>query len=49
VIDYSCTAHSALPDSTLVVLERGTQLAFYAHPKAREVQEQARKWFTSHA
>jgi hypothetical protein len=49
VIDYSCTAHSALPDSTLVVLERGTHLAFYAHPKAREVQEQARKWFTSHA
>jgi pimeloyl-ACP methyl ester carboxylesterase len=48
-IDYSCTAHSALPDSTLVVMKRGTHLAFYAHPQARDVQEQARKWFTVHA
>jgi pimeloyl-ACP methyl ester carboxylesterase len=47
-VDYSYTAHSALPDSTLVVMERGTHLAFYAHPEARDVQEQARKWFTSH-
>jgi pimeloyl-ACP methyl ester carboxylesterase len=47
-VDYSRTAHSALPDSTLVVVERGTHLAFYAHPQARDVQEQARKWFTTH-
>ena len=47
-IDYSRTAHSALPDSTLVIMERGTHLAFYAHPEAGEVQEQARKWFTIH-
>jgi pimeloyl-ACP methyl ester carboxylesterase len=41
-IGYSQAAHSELPDSTLVVLERGTHLAFYAHPKARDAQEQAR-------
>jgi len=45
-IGHSRAAHSALPDSTLVVVERGTHLAFYAHPQARDVQEQARKWFT---
>lgn len=45
--DYSRTAHAALPDSTLVVMERGTHLAFYAHPEARSVQEQARKWFAN--
>jgi pimeloyl-ACP methyl ester carboxylesterase len=48
-IDYSYAAHSALPDSALVVMERGTHLAFYAHPEARDVQEQARKWFTTRA
>ena len=47
-IDYSYTAHSALPDSTLVVMQRGTHLAFYAHSEARDVQEQARKWLTVH-
>lgn len=47
-IDYSHTAHSTLPDSTLVVMQRGTHLAFYAHPQAPDVQEQARKWFTTH-
>jgi pimeloyl-ACP methyl ester carboxylesterase len=47
-VEYSYTAHSALPNSTLVVMERGTHLAFYAHPEARDVQEQAGKWFTTH-
>ena len=46
--EFSYTAHSALPDSTLVVMERGTHLAFYAHPAAPEVQEQARSWFADH-
>jgi pimeloyl-ACP methyl ester carboxylesterase len=46
--DYTHTAHAALPDSTLVVMEGGTHLAFYAHPESRDVQEQARKWFELH-
>jgi pimeloyl-ACP methyl ester carboxylesterase len=45
-IDFSRSAHAELPDSTLVVMERGTHLAFYAHPQAPDVQEQARKWFS---
>jgi pimeloyl-ACP methyl ester carboxylesterase len=45
-IDFSRSAHAELPDSTLVVMERGTHLAFYAHPQAGDVQEQARKWFS---
>jgi pimeloyl-ACP methyl ester carboxylesterase len=44
VPEYSYTAHKALPDSTLVIMERGTHLAFYAHPEAPDVQEQARRW-----
>jgi pimeloyl-ACP methyl ester carboxylesterase len=49
VPEYSYRAHEELPDSTLVVMERGTHLAFYAHPDAPIVQEQARRWFTGHA
>ena len=48
-VGHSQAAHSALPDATIVVMERGTHLAFYAHPDARAVQDQARKWFTLHA
>lgn len=42
--EYSRTAHDTLPDSTLVIMERGTHLAFYAHPDAARVQEQTRRW-----
>jgi pimeloyl-ACP methyl ester carboxylesterase len=43
---FSHAAHDALPDSTLVVMAQGTHLAFYAHPDAAKVQEQARRWLT---
>jgi pimeloyl-ACP methyl ester carboxylesterase len=46
--EYSYTAHQSLPDSNLVVLERGTHLAFYAHPEAATIQEQARRWLSDH-
>lgn len=45
-VEASRSAHSALPDSTLVVMERGTHLAFYAHPEAEDVQERARNWLS---
>jgi pimeloyl-ACP methyl ester carboxylesterase len=45
-ITYSRSAHAELPDSTLIVMERGTHLAFYAHPEASETQERARRWFS---
>jgi len=45
-VDYSRSAHAELPDSTIVVMEHGTHLAFYAHPQAHEVQEQAHKWLS---
>jgi pimeloyl-ACP methyl ester carboxylesterase len=45
---YSRTAHDALPDSTLVVIERGTHLAFYAHPDAPAIQERVRTWLAEH-
>ena len=45
--DFSYTAHDALPDSTLVMMDRGTHLAFYAHPDALKVQDQARLWLSS--
>jgi pimeloyl-ACP methyl ester carboxylesterase len=48
-IGYSRSAQAELPDSTLVVVERGTHLAFYADPEAPAVQEQARSWFSGHA
>lgn len=47
-VEYSRSAHAELPDSTLVVMEGGTHLCFYAHPEAPEVQEQARRWFSDH-
>lgn len=49
VPEYSRSAHAALPDSTLVMMKRGTHLAFYAHPDAPQVQEHARQWLTNHA
>ena len=41
-IGFSYSAHHALPESRLVVMERGTHLAFYAHPDAADAQEEAR-------
>jgi hypothetical protein len=41
-IDYSYSARSALLESWLIVMSRGTHLAFYAHPDAAAVQEEAR-------
>lgn len=49
VPEFSYSAHRALPDSTLVMMKRGTHLAFYAHPEAPAVQEQARSWFADHS
>lgn len=46
-IEYSRSAHAELPNSTLIVMEQGTHLAFYAHPEAADVQEQARRWLQS--
>jgi pimeloyl-ACP methyl ester carboxylesterase len=46
--EFSHTAHNALPDSTLVMMERGTHLAFYAHPQAPDIQEQARRCLSEH-
>jgi pimeloyl-ACP methyl ester carboxylesterase len=46
--EFSYTAHNALPDSTLAIMARGTHLAFYAHPEASDVQEQARRWLSEH-
>ncbi|XAS78072.1 alpha/beta hydrolase [Dermatophilaceae bacterium Sec6.4] len=46
---YSISAHDELPNSTLVIMDRGTHLAFYAHPRAAEVQEQARRWLSDGA
>lgn len=48
ILEYSHTAHSHLPDSKLIIMKRGTHLAFYAHPQAAEVQEQTRQWFSDH-
>jgi pimeloyl-ACP methyl ester carboxylesterase len=48
VPEYSYAAHTMLLDSTLVVMERGTHLAFYAHPDAANVQEKVRKWLIEH-
>lgn len=47
--EFSLRAHDELPDSTLVIMEAGTHLAFYAHSDAPDVQEQARTWLTAHA
>lgn len=46
-VEYSRSAHAELPNSTLIVMEQGTHLAFYAHPEASDVQEQARRWLQS--
>ncbi|KAM0171747.1 hypothetical protein ACHAPC_010965 [Botrytis cinerea] len=45
---FSEAAHARLPLSSLIVMPRGTHLAFYAHPQARDVQETAKKWFLDH-
>lgn len=47
--EYSISAHTALPDSTLMMMAGGTHLAFYAHPDARRAQERARQWLAEHA
>lgn len=47
--EYSHSAHAALPASTLLTLQAGTHLAFYAHPEASRVQERAQQWFINHA
>lgn len=47
--EYSHTAHEALPNSTLVMMDNGTHLAFYAHPDVALIQQQARTWITDHA
>jgi pimeloyl-ACP methyl ester carboxylesterase len=41
-IGFSYSAHQALPESRLIVMNRGTHLAFYAHPDASDVQQEAR-------
>lgn len=46
-IEYSRSAHAELPKSTLIEMKQGTHLAFYAHPEASDVQEQARQWLLS--
>ena len=48
-IDFSYSADQALPDSRLVVMDRGTHLAFYAHPNAAAVQQEARAFLTAGA
>lgn len=48
-IDFSYSAHEALPSSRLIVMDKGTHLAFYAHPDAADVQEQAREFFLTHS
>jgi len=46
-IDFSYSAQQALPDSRLLVMDRGTHLAFYAHPDAADVQQQARAFLAA--
>ena len=48
-IHYSYSARDALPDSRLIVLDRGTHLAFYAHPDAAATQEEARVFLAANA
>ncbi|HEY2266771.1 MAG TPA: alpha/beta hydrolase [Streptosporangiaceae bacterium] len=48
-IDYSYLAHQALPESRLIVMNRGTHLAFYAHPEAADVQEETRAFLAAYA
>lgn len=45
-IDHSRSAHNALPRSRLIVMRQGTHLAFYAHPDASRVQDEARRWLS---
>lgn len=35
---YSQSAHNDLPQSRLMVVRRGTHLAFYSHPDAARVR-----------
>ncbi|HEX7355428.1 MAG TPA: alpha/beta hydrolase [Mycobacteriales bacterium] len=48
-IDFSYSARDALPHSRLIVMDRGTHLAFYAHPDAATVQEEARAFLSANA
>ena len=45
----SHSAYDALPDSRLIVLDRGTHLAFDAHPGAGATQEEARVFLAANA
>jgi pimeloyl-ACP methyl ester carboxylesterase len=48
VPEYSYSAHEALPHSDLIMMKRGTHLAFYAHPDAPRIQEKARQWLSEY-
>lgn len=43
-LEHSHFAHRQVRHSELIVLENGTHLAFYAHPRAAEVQSQVKVW-----
>jgi pimeloyl-ACP methyl ester carboxylesterase len=47
--EYSYSARTALPESRLIVMKRGTHLAFYAHPDAADIQEEARSFLTANS
>jgi pimeloyl-ACP methyl ester carboxylesterase len=46
-IDFSYSAQQALPESRLIVMDRGTHLSFYAHPDAAAVQAEARAFLAA--
>ncbi|KAK9803660.1 hypothetical protein WJX72_009122 [[Myrmecia] bisecta] len=46
-IEFSYAAHEVLPQSRLIVMDRGTHFAFYAHPDAADVQEEARTFLAA--
>jgi pimeloyl-ACP methyl ester carboxylesterase len=46
VIDFSYSAHNALPESRLIVMDRGTHLAFCAHA---HIQEETRVFLAANA
>ncbi|KAI9659528.1 MAG: hypothetical protein M1821_001787 [Bathelium mastoideum] len=43
---HSRFAHEQIPDSEVVVMEQGSHLAFYAHPRAAETQNRAKTWLS---
>jgi pimeloyl-ACP methyl ester carboxylesterase len=46
VIKYSYVAHTAQPNSQLIVSSRATHLAFYTHPDFVHIQDQVRTFPT---